>query len=124
MNDLKNRHHLERGKDSVPLSEMVQRRESRARLTDDLQEGKLNMLFNRDDNTGPVIRAGRIFLAGFLSVLLSGSTVAQNSRNVPIVTALSMDDMMNLQVTTFSKRSQVVADAAGATYGITQYAHP
>src|SRR5260370_42195815 len=108
MNDLKNRHHLERGKDSVPLSEMVQRRESRARLTDDLQEGKLNMLFNRDDNTGPVIRAGRIFLAGFLSVLLAGSTVAQNSRNVPDVAAMRMEDPMNLQVTSVSKRTQKV----------------
>src|SRR5258708_18206452 len=70
MNDRKNRNHLERGRDPFRLSEMVQRRESRARLTDDLQEGKLNMLFNRDHKTGPAMRAGRIFLAGFLSVLL------------------------------------------------------
>src|SRR5260370_1384341 len=120
MNDRKNRNHLGRGKDSVPLSEMVERRESRARLTDDLQEGKLNMLFNRDDNTGPVMRAGRIFLAGFLSVLLAGSTVAQNSRNVPDVTAMSMEDLMNLQVTSVSKRTQKVADAAAAIFVITQ----
>src|SRR3979411_350795 len=120
MNDTANPHHLERGRDSVPLSEMVQRRESRARLTDDLQEGKPNMLFKRDDNTGPLMRAGRIFLAGFLSVLLAGSTVAQNSRNVPDVTAMSMEDLMNLQVTSVSKRTQKVAHAAAALFVITQ----
>ncbi len=89
-------------------------------LTDDLQEGKLNMLFNRDHKTGPAMRAGRIFLAGFLSVLLAGSTVAQNSRNVPDVTAMSMEDLMNLQVTSVSKRTQKVADAAAAIFVITQ----
>ncbi len=120
MNDRKNRNHLERGRDPFRLSEMVQRRESRARLTDDLQEGKLNMLFNRDHKTGPAMRAGRIFLAGFLSVLLAGSTVAQNSRNVPDVTAMSMEDLMNLQVTSVSKRTQKVADAAAAIFVITQ----
>jgi len=120
MNDRKNRNYLERGRDPFRLSEMVQRRESRARLTDDLQEGKLNMLFNRDHKTGPAMRAGRIFLAGFLSVLLAGSTVAQNSRNVPDVTAMSMEDLMNLQVTSVSKRTQKVADAAAAIFVITQ----
>jgi len=99
---------------------MVQRRESCARLADDFQEGKLNMLFNRDHKIGPAMRAGRIFLAGFLSVLLAGSTVAQNSRNVPDVTAMSMEDLMNLQVTSVSKRTQKVADAAAAIFVITQ----
>jgi len=78
------------------------------------------MLFNRDHKTGPVKRAGRIFLAGFLSVLLAGSTVAQNPRNVPDVTAMSMEDLMNLQVTSVSKRTQKVADAAAAIFVLTQ----
>jgi len=78
------------------------------------------MLFNRDHKTGPAMRAGRIFIAGFLSVLLAGSTVAQNSRNVPDVTAMSMEDLMNLQVTSVSKRTQKVADAAAAIFVITQ----
>jgi len=78
------------------------------------------MPFNRDHKTGPAMRAGRIFLAGFLSVLLAGSTVAQNSRNVPDVTAMSMEDLMNLQVTSVSKRTQKVADAAAAIFVITQ----
>src|SRR5258708_1784822 len=120
MNDRKNRHYVERGKDQFRLSEIVQRRASRARLTDDLQEGKLNMLFNRDHKTGPAMRAGRIFLAGFLSVLLAGSTVAQNPRNVPDVSAMSMEDRNNLQVASVSKRTQKVADAAAAILVITQ----
>ena len=78
------------------------------------------MLFNHDHKTGPAMRAGRIFLAGFLSVLLAGSTVAQNSRNVPDVTTMSMEDLMTLQVTSVSKRTQKVADAAAAIFVITQ----
>ena len=120
MNDTANPHHLERGKAPFRLSEMVQRREPRVRLADDFKEGKLNMFFNRDHKTGLVMRAGRIFLAGFLSVLLAGSTIAQNSRNVPDVTAMSMEDLMNLQVTSVSKRTQKVADAAAAIFVITQ----
>jgi iron complex outermembrane recepter protein len=120
MNDKTNRHHVERGRDRFGLSEMVQRREPRIRLADDFQEGKLNMLCNCDHKTGLAMRAGRIFLAGFLSVLLAGSTVAQNSRGVPDVTAMSMEDLMNLQVTSVSKRTQKVADAAAAIFVITQ----
>jgi iron complex outermembrane recepter protein len=120
MNDRENRNHMERERAPFRLSEMVQRRESYARPTDDLQEGKLNMLFNRDHKTGLAMRAGRIFLAGFLSVLLAGSTVAQNSRSVPDVTAMSMEDLMNMQVTSVSKRTQKVADAAAAIFVITQ----
>jgi len=78
------------------------------------------MLFNRDHKTGPMMRAGRIFFAGFLSVLLAGSSVAQNPRNVPDVTAMSMEDLMNLQVTSVSKRTQKVADAAAAIFVLTQ----
>src|SRR6266853_4917611 len=120
MNDLKNRHHPEREKDAFRLFEMVQRRESHVRLADDYQEGKLNMLFNRDCKTGPAMRAGRIFLSGFLSVLLAGSTVAQNSRKVPDVTAMSVEDLMNLQVTSVSKHTEKLADAAAAIFVLTQ----
>src|SRR5437762_2157319 len=119
MNDKTNQNDRERGKDSIRLSEMVQRQEARARLADDFQEGKLNMLLNRDLKTGPVIKAGRIFLAGFLSVLLAGSAVAQNSRNVD-VTAVSLEDLWNMQVTSVSKRTQKVADAAAAIFVLTQ----
>src|SRR2546427_4834895 len=66
------------------------------------------------------MRSGRIFLAGFLSVLLASGTVAQNPQNVPDVTSMSLEDLMNLQVTSVSKRTQKVADAAAAVFVITQ----
>ncbi len=78
------------------------------------------MLFNRDHKTGPAVGAGRILLASFLAVLLAANTVAQTSRSVPDVTAMSVEDLMNMQVTSVSKRTQKVADAAAAIFVITQ----
>src|SRR5260370_38698087 len=120
MNDGKNRNHLERGRAPFRLSEIVQRRESCAHPTNDLQEGKLNMLFNADHRTGPAVGAGRILLASFLAVLLAAPTPAQTSRSAPDVTAMSVEDLMNMQVTSVSKRTQKVADAAAAIFVITQ----
>src|SRR5258708_19143894 len=119
MNDRKNRHPVEREKDPFRWSEMVSA-PGIARLADDFQEGKLNMLFNRDHKTSPAMRAGRIFLSGFLSVLLAGSTVAQNSQKVPDVTSMSVEDLMNLQVTSVSKHKEKLADAAAAIFVLTQ----
>src|ERR1700747_2308611 len=119
MNDRKNRHPVERGKDPFRSLEMVSA-PGMARLADDFQEGKLNMLFNRDHKTSPAMRAGRIFLSGFLSVLLAGSTVAQNSQKVPDVTSMSVEDLMNLQVTSVSKHKEKLADAAAAIFVLTQ----
>src|SRR5882757_1704751 len=120
MNERKNQNHLERGWAPFGMSEMVQRGESRSRLTDDLQEGKSNMLFHRNHKTGPAMRAGKIVLATFLSALLAGNAIAQNQKTVPDVTAMSMEDLMNMQVTSVSKRSQKVADAPAAIFVITQ----
>src|SRR6201984_2861797 len=119
MNDRKNRHPVERGKDPFRSSEMVSA-PGMARLADDFQEGKLNMLFNRDHKTSPAMRAGRIFLSGFLSVLLAGSTLAKNSQKVPDVTSMSVEDLMNLQVTSVSKHKEKLADAAAAIFVLTQ----
>ncbi len=120
MNNTANLHHLERGKDPFRPSEMAQRRESRARLAGKFLEGKLNMLFNRNHKAGPAMGAGRILLASFLAVCLTATTEAQTSRSVPDVTAMSMEDLMNMQVTSVSKRTQKVADAAAAIFVITQ----
>jgi len=95
-------------------------RESVASLAHQFLEGKLNMLFHRNHDSGPAPSAGRIFLAGFLAVCLTAPTPAQTSRSVPDVTAMSMEDLMNLQVTSVSKRTQKVADAAAAIFVITQ----
>ena len=93
---------------------------SLASLADQLLEGKLNMLFHRNNKSGPVRSAGRILLAGFLAGVLAGSTVAQTSRSVHDVTAMSLEDLMNTQVFSVSKRTQKVADAAAAIFVITQ----
>src|SRR6202043_2865310 len=95
-------------------------RESVASLAVQFLEGKLNMLFHRNHDSGPAPSAGRILLAGFLAVCLAAPTPAQTSRSVPDVTAMSMEDLMNLQVTSVSKRTQKVADAAAAIFVITQ----
>ena len=78
------------------------------------------MLFNRNPRSRPATRLGRIFLAAFLAVVVAATTVAQTSRNVPDVTAMSMEDLMNMNVTSVSKRTQKVADAAAAIFVITQ----
>jgi iron complex outermembrane receptor protein len=53
-----------------------------------------------------------------LIVMLVMGASAQN--NMVDVTAMSVEDLMNMQVTSVSKRTQKVADAAAAVYVITQ----
>src|SRR6267142_2374648 len=120
MNDEKNQNRLVRGRASFRQSERVLRGESRSHLPDDLQEGKQNMLFNRNHKTGPAARVGKIALATLLSALLAGNAMAQDQKSVPDVTAMSMEDLMNMQVTSVSKHTQKVADAAAAIFVITQ----
>jgi iron complex outermembrane recepter protein len=59
-------------------------------------------------------------LASFATVLLAANSGAQSHQSVPDVTTLSMEDLMNMQVTSVSKRTQKVADAAAAVFVITQ----
>ena len=120
MNRRKEPHRLQQAGDGFSAYGNVPDRESLASLADQLLEGKLHMLFNRNHKSGPVRSAGRILLAGFLTVCLTAPTPAQTSRSVPDVTAMSMEDLMNLQVTSVSKRTQKVADAAAAIFVITQ----
>src|SRR6267142_1135858 len=64
--------------------------------------------------------AGRAILAGFVAAVLAANLGAQGQQRVPDVTTLSMEDLMNMQVTSVSKRTQKVADAAAAVFVITQ----
>ena len=59
-------------------------------------------------------RAVAVVLAG---AMLSGHVAAQD---FPDVTAISLEDLMNLKVTSVSKREQKLADAAAAIFVITQ----
>ena len=63
---------------------------------------------------------GRTMLASFMTVFLAANGAAQSQQSVPDVTALSMEDLMKVQVTSVSKRTQKVADAAAAVFVITQ----
>jgi iron complex outermembrane recepter protein len=62
----------------------------------------------------------RLFLISFLGVFLAVTTSAQAPQNIPDVTAITLEDLMNLQVTSVSKRAQKLADAAAAIFVITQ----
>src|SRR5437588_2583260 len=120
MNRRKEPHRLQQEGDGFSAYGNVPDCGSLASLADQLQEGKLNMLFHRNHKSGPVRSAGRILLAAFLAAVLAGSTVAQTSRSVRDVTAVSLEDLWNMQVTSVSKRTQKVADAAAAIFVITQ----
>src|ERR1700692_2757076 len=61
----------------------------------------------------------RLFALGLLGVFLA-VTVSAQSQNIPDVTAISLEDLMNMQVTSVSKRAQKLADAAAAIFVITQ----
>src|SRR6266700_2966732 len=56
-------------------------------------------------------------IAVLIAVFVTGAS-AQN--NMVDVTTMSVEDLMNIQVTSVSKRTQKVADAAAAVYVITQ----
>src|SRR5437879_2333022 len=80
----------------------------------------------RKNNISLMPSPGRIVLLGMLTVCppgnvsASGPSGADNPQNVPDVTSMSLEDLMNPQVTSVSKRTQKVGDAAAAVFVITQ----
>src|SRR5690348_12085230 len=63
------------------------------------------------------------FMRQVLALVLLFTTrtfAAPQQSDIPDVTAMSMEDLMNMQVTSVSKRSQKLADAAAAVFVITQ----
>src|SRR3982075_3327853 len=75
------------------------------------------MATNHKQNIGSVNSAKRIFLfAALVFVFVANAT----SKSVPDVTKMSVEDLMNIPVTSVSKRTQKVADAAAAVFVITQ----
>ena len=74
----------------------------------------------RKHSRGATTSAGRAMLAALAAALLAANSGAQSRQGVPDVTTLSMEDLMNMQVTSVSKRTQKVADAAAAVFVITQ----
>src|SRR5207302_10857650 len=77
----------------------------------------------RKKNKSLLASAGRILLSGVLAVCPVANMSATGSdspQNVLDPTQLSLEDLMNLQVTSVSKRTQKVGDATAAVFVITQ----
>src|SRR5436305_7246996 len=70
-------------------------------------------------HVGSIRQALAIVLVAVLFVS-SSFGAPQQPTNIPDVTTMSMEDLMNMQVTSVSKRSQKLADAAAAVFVITQ----
>ncbi len=64
--------------------------------------------------------AKRLLVTAFAAIFFTTSLCAQSGPDGPDVTSMSVEDLMNLQVTSVSKRAQKVADAAAAVFVITQ----
>src|SRR4029077_18869797 len=64
--------------------------------------------------------AKRVLVTVFAAMFVATSVWGQGSQGTPDVTAMSVEDLMNMQVTSVSKRTQKVADAAAAVFVITQ----
>ena len=77
------------------------------------------MLSTNHQNVG---FARRILLLALLAAVSVTTTFAEAPQNVmpADVTQMSMEDLMNVQVTSVSKRQQKLADAAAAIFVITQ----
>ncbi|HWO36748.1 MAG TPA: TonB-dependent receptor plug domain-containing protein, partial [Candidatus Acidoferrum sp.] len=69
---------------------------------------------------GSATSAKRIATLGILTVFIAVNVWAQGPQKVPDVTAMSVEDLMNMQVTSVSKRTQKLADAAAAIFVLTQ----
>ena len=64
--------------------------------------------------------AKRLLVIGLAAMFIATSVWGEGGQGTPDVTAMSVEDLMNLQVTSVSKRTQKVADAAAAVFVITQ----
>src|SRR6202023_695464 len=78
------------------------------------------MFSNRPPSFAAPRFVGRTMLASFMTVFLAANGAAQSQQSVPDVTALSMEDLMKVQVTSVSKPTPEVADAAAASVVLPQ----
>jgi iron complex outermembrane recepter protein len=78
------------------------------------------MLPIRNQDNGSITAAGRILSLMLLGLFSSSALFAQSPQQVPDISRMSLEDLMNLEVTSVSKRTQKVADAAAAVFVITQ----
>src|SRR5437867_8106220 len=77
------------------------------------------MLPIRNQSNGSPTAGGRILSLIVLALFLGANASAQN-QGVPDISRMSIEDLMSLEVTSVSKRTQRVADAAAAVFVLTQ----
>ena len=62
----------------------------------------------------------RFFWCSVATIFFATTALPQSPQDVPDVSKMSIEDLMNIEVTSVSKRTQKVADAAAAVFVITQ----
>src|SRR5690242_13757068 len=77
------------------------------------------MLPIRDQNNSSPTIGRKILSLAVVALFLSSSGSAQN-QGVPDISRMSLEELMNVEVTSVAKRPQRVADAAAAVFVITQ----
>src|SRR5438067_2403930 len=70
------------------------------------------------DNGSPTV--GKRILSLTVVALFLGSSVSAQNQGVPDISRMSIEELMNVEVTSVAKRPQRVADAAAAVFVITQ----
>ena len=98
----------------------VGREKLRADFAVSVPEGEVYPLRGPTQSIVSMTPVRRLFILGFLGAFLAVTVLAQTSQNIPDVTAITLEDLMDLQVTSVSKRAQKLADAAAAIFVITQ----
>src|SRR5438067_12237857 len=77
------------------------------------------MLPIRNQNNGSPTVGRRIISLAVVALFLGSSVSAQN-QGVPDISRMSIEELMNVEVTSVAKRPQRVADAAESVFVITQ----
>jgi iron complex outermembrane recepter protein len=78
------------------------------------------MLPIRNQNNGSLAAGGRILSVMLMGLSFAAAARAQDPQAVPDISHMSIEDLMNVEVTSVSKRTQRVGDAPAAIFVITQ----
>src|SRR5438067_7436535 len=76
------------------------------------------LLIRSQDNGSPTV--GKRILSLTVVALFLGSSVSAQNQGVPDISRMSIEELMNVEVTSVAKRPQRVADAAAAVFVLTQ----
>src|SRR5438046_10585231 len=76
------------------------------------------LLIRSQDNGSPTV--GKRILSLTVVAFFLGSSVSAQNQGVPDISRMSIEELMNVEVTSVAKRPQKVADAAAAIFVLTQ----